>query len=335
MHVSNPLSLLALLLLVLQQPLASTAVRSEPVPRADRVLDRLKEELTKNYAYKGKEEWLIQSLGRNQELGNYAELSVADLGAAITDDLRSWTSDKHFMVAYMPAFATELEEYAARPDADVDQPEDDSQEAVANFGIGRVEMLDEQVGLIQLKSIAFSPNTVPAFQDALASLPEAQALVLDLRDNHGGGADTVPGLASCFFPRGEKVTLATKYWRPDDEETLIETDPKLGGVRYLIHPIIILTSKDTRSAAEALAYHLRAFGLAFVVGEQTSGGAHPADMVSLGDGFVALIPMGWTISTMTGTDWEGRGVPIDLPCPPDEAERRGLDLAWRLLDSGR
>ncbi len=335
MHVPCPTAVLPLLLLALPQPSANRLVRPAPVRQADRVLDRLKEELAGKYAFEGAEAWLIESLDRNRALGDYAGLEAAALGAAITEDLRAWTSDKHFLVAHMPAFAAELEAHAARPETDEGPPADDPQEAAANFGIGRVEMLDERVGLIRLASIAFSPGAVPAFQEALASLPAAEALVLDLRDNHGGGADTVTGLLSCFFPQGEKVTLATRYWRPDDEESLIETDPALEGARFLDRPILVLTSGDTRSAAEALAYHLRAFGLAFVVGERTSGGAHPADMVSLGDGFVALIPMGWTTSTRTGTDWEGRGVPIDVPCAAAEAEGEALDLARRLLEGPR
>ena len=86
------------------------------------------------------------------------------------------------------------------------------------------------------------------------------------------------------------------------------------------------------SAAEALAYHLRAFGRALVVGEKSSGGAHPADMVSLGDGFVALIPMGIVTNVRTGTDWEGSGVPVDEPCTATEAEEVALQLALRLLE---
>ena len=318
--------------------LAAPEVAASQAPEADRnarVLARLEEELARRYAYKGGEEWLIRSLERNRALGKYTDEDAAGLGAVLTADLRGWTSDKHFMVAHMPAFAAELEAHAEQQHEDQAAPEDDPQEAAVDFGVRRVEMLDDRVGLIRLDRIAFSPSTIGVFQEALASLPQANALILDLRDNHGGSADTVPGLASCFFPAGERVTLATKYWRPDDEHTAIETDPTLEGVRYLEHPVLVLTSEDTRSAAEALAYHLRAFGLAYVVGEPSSGGAHPADMISLGDGFVALIPMGLVTSARTGTDWEGRGVPVDVPCTAAEAEEVALDLALRLLDGER
>ena len=58
-------------------------------------------------------------------------------------------------------------------------------------------------------------------------------------------------------------------------------------------------------------------------------------MVSLGDGFVALIPMGIVTSARTGTDWEGRGVPIDVPCAAAEAQDRAHQLALRLLENAR
>ena len=295
-----------------------------------RVLAELRSMIGENYAYKGHEEWLLDSLAENHKLGSYDDLDPAQLGSSITEDLRGWTSDKHFMVAHLPRFAAELEAYAAEPSTDA-EPKDDPGEAAANFGVKRAEMVSENVGLIHLDQIAFSPSTVPAFQKALAGLPEASALILDLRDNHGGSGDTVPNLLSCFFPKGEKVIFATHYWRPTDKTKTIENNSDLDGARFLDFPVFILTSKDTRSAAEALAYHLRAFGRARVVGEPSSGGAHPADMRSLGDGFVALVPMGIVTSTKTGTDWEGRGVPVDHPCEASQAEELALKLAQQML----
>lgn len=325
-----PLALLAACLL--HSPLIEGAAQEEQLQAS--VIERLQSELRESYAFKGRAAWLVESLARNQQLGEYSGLGAAALGSALTEDLRGWTSDKHFMIAQMPALAAELEARSARG-TDDEEPRDDPQEAAVNYGVRRAEMLDDQVALVHLDRVAYSPNTVFAFQEALASLPEAAALVLDLRDNHGGSAEMVPLLLSCFFARGEQVELGTRYWRPTDRTTPIQTRPELPGVRYYDHPILILTSADTRSAAEALAYHLRAFGRAYVVGERTSGGAHPADMVSLGDGMVALIPMGIVTSARTGTDWEGRGVPLDVSCPAEDALDRAHELALRLLDHAR
>ncbi|KAA3609168.1 MAG: hypothetical protein DWQ01_10135 [Planctomycetota bacterium] len=296
----------------------------------DRVLNRLIEEIQSHYAYPEAAEWLVQSLKRNQQLGWYEDLNLKQLGEALTRDLRGWTSDKHFMIAHMPAFAQELEDYAQSEPKDV-APKDDPQEASVNFGVRKVEMLDQKIGWITLDRIAFSPGTLAAFQEALKELKSAQALILDLRNNHGGSSDTLPGLLSCFFPRGQSIELAVKTWRPDNSRILLETLPFQEGPRFDRRPVVILTSKDTRSAAEAFAYHLRAFGRAFIVGERSSGGAHPADMVSLGDGFVALIPMGTVTSLRTGTDWEGRGVPVDKACSSEEAAEIGHQMALQLL----
>lgn len=324
----SPLAMLATLPLF-GAPSGVPAVGERPAADlAERVVGRLTELLSERYAYKGCERWIAESLDRNLRAGRYAELDPAALGQALTGDLRGWTADKHFMVAHLPDFAAELE--AASRDTAPPSGEDNPDEVAANYGIRRAEMVDERVGLIELDQIAYSQGTVPAFQRALASLPQASALILDLRANHGGSADTVPKLLSCFFPKGEPVRLGTKYWRPTDSTTPIETDPDLEGVRYYGHPVFLLTSADTRSAAEALAYHLRSFGRAFVVGERSSGGAHPADMVALSDGFVALVPMGLVTNARTGTDWEGRGVPVDEPCPADRAEAVALDLARHL-----
>lgn len=324
---------LSLIALLVTLPAVQVAEPTQP-DLHERVVGRLIGELSSKYAFSGGESWLIDSLARSQEEGRYAKLTPNLLGGELTTQLRGWTSDKHFMVAHMPAFATELEQYAKQPKPK-GPAEDDPEEVAVDYGVRVVEMLDDEIGMIKLDRIAFSPGTVPRFQQALADLSDAAALIIDLRGNPGGGADTVPGLLSCFFPKGEDVNIGTRYWRPTNETKVLRTDPTMPGARYYDHPVFILTNKDTRSAAEAFAYHLRAFGKATVVGEKSSGGAHPADMVSLGDGFVALIPMGIVTSSQTGTDWECRGVPLDQPCLSNLALDRAYELARDLLDQAR
>lgn len=318
-------------LIIVSLPLASVAQEGVKGQANDVVLKNLKQQIKQNYAFKDCEDWIVESIARNERLGLYKDLDEKTLGSTLTKHLRDWTKDKHFMVAHLPQMAAQIEQSNDADDGQPSEPTDDPNEKAANFGVRKSEMIDDEIGLIKLDRIAFSPGTLNAFQKALASLTEARALILDLRDNHGGSPGNMLTIASCFFPREKEVEFATRYWRPDDRLETIAVLKEQAGVRFYDHPIVILTSKDTRSAAEALAYHLRSCGGAFVVGEKSSGGAHPASMVSLGNGFVALIPMGYVTSAKTGTDWEGRGVPVDLECPADQAEAKGIELAKKLL----
>ncbi|GAA1655943.1 hypothetical protein GCM10009733_061840 [Nonomuraea maheshkhaliensis] len=76
----------------------------------------------------------------------------------------------------------------------------------------------------------------------------------------------------------------------------------------------MLTSDNTFSAAEELAYDLQQLGRAVVVGETTRGGAHPCKGWTVHPHLEATVPTGRAINPVSGTNWEGLGVRPDVPC---------------------
>lgn len=75
---------------------------------------------------------------------------------------------------------------------------------------------------------------------------------------------------------------------------------------------MILTSRDTFSAAEDFAYAMQTRKRATVVGEPTRGGAHPTAPFRLNTHFVLVLPVAEAISPLTHTNWEGTGVRPDI-----------------------
>ena len=73
-------------------------------------------------------------------------------------------------------------------------------------------------------------------------------------------------------------------------------------------PVWVLTSSETFSAAEELAYNLQTLKRGTVVGETTGGGANHNMFAIVGKRFLTSIPIGTTKSPVTGTNWEGVGV---------------------------
>ncbi|GIO37042.1 hypothetical protein J41TS12_19030 [Paenibacillus antibioticophila] len=65
---------------------------------------------------------------------------------------------------------------------------------------------------------------------------------------------------------------------------------------------------------------------ATIVGETTSGGAHPTGQFDVGQGFLAFIPHSRSISPITKTDWEGTGVIPDVQVPADQALQKAIEL---------
>jgi C-terminal processing protease CtpA/Prc len=123
-------------------------------------------------------------------------------------------------------------------------------------------------------------------------------------------------LAGYLFP--ERTLIARIYSRPDDTTTEMWT-ADVPGQKYLGKNVYILTSRRTFSAAEAAAYHLKAFGRAKVVGDTTGGGAHRINGVDLNDRFVMAVPITRPTNVRTGTDWEGVGVIPDIAVSTERA----------------
>ena len=200
----------------------------------------------------------------------------------------------------------------------------------AGFGLGRVELLPGNVGLIEVRMLAFPPSAVgDAYRDAMARVADADALVLDLRAN-GGGTPYAGALLMSYLFGDDSVHLNSVYWRPEDRTEEIWTRPDLvrGHRRFgPTKPVYVLVSRRTFSAAEELAYDLQARKRAVIVGETTRGGANPGGGEILDDHFGAFVPSGRAINPVTRTNWEGVGVKPDVAVPADQA----LDAALRAL----
>ena len=91
--------------------------------------------------------------------------------------------------------------------------------------------------------------------------------------------------------------------------------------------VVLLTSRNTFSAAEEFAYNLQSLGRATIVGERTAGGAHPGQMHTINSHFEVFIPKGRAINPITKDNWEGVGVGPELDVPQEQA----FDTAYTTL----
>lgn len=121
----------------------------------------------------------------------------------------------------------------------------------------------------------FVPEIASELMRALrrGELRTARGLVLDLRDNGGGQAETMTDIASAFLPQGTNLGEFT------DREGRIASTPQTraamlfaaDAVAEFRGPVVVLTSTRTASAAEILAAALQESKRARVIGEQTCG----------------------------------------------------------------
>lgn len=200
-------------------------------------------------------------------------------------------------------------------------------------GLMAVRRLPGNIGYLKLRYFAADADGAALIDAAVSMLKDTDALILDLRENTGGGGAADERLLGHLS--STPIPMAVIHWRQADGSFVEEqrrVSTPAGGPLYPDKPVFVLTARRTFSAAEGFAYDLQAAGRAVLIGETTRGGGNPSNKpVRLGAGLGAFIPNGRTVHPTTGRGWEGVGVQPDIPVEPGraltEAYSRALAVA--------
>jgi C-terminal processing protease CtpA/Prc len=268
------------------------------------------------------------------EQGDYEAITDADLLAiTLTEDLQAASKDRHWSVVYDPR----------RSPANVDTETEEEQAQLArwlalaprrNFGFEKVERLKGNVGYIDLREFAPAEYAGETAVAAMGFVANCDALLFDLRQNHGGNPSMVQLLTSYLFDP-EPRHINTLYYRPSDGTQQFWTFPHVPGKRLPEVPVYVLTSKATGSGAEEFAYNLKHMERATLVGETTVGAAHPYMMAIVQEQFQVRLPYGRPINPITKENWEGTGVEPHIAVPQEEALKTAhLHALARLTEVG-
>ena len=197
--------------------------------------------------------------------------------------------------------------------------------AQVNHGVEKIERLEGNVMLLDLRVFPPAEMGAEVFAAAMTVVAQGDALIVDLREN-GGGAETADLLTGYLVEGGSPLTGS--YDRPSDTLRHASSPVWVPGRRFgSSKPLYILTSRRTFSAAEAFAYNLQALGRATIVGEVTGGGAHPFEYRRVHPHFAVDLPEGKVDQPDHRDQLGGVGVKPDVPVPADEALAKALELA--------
>jgi retinol-binding protein 3 len=194
-----------------------------------------------------------------------------------------------------------------------------------NYGIGKVEVLPDGIGYLEMKGFAGKTRgQEKAYAAAMTRVGGTRALIIDLRANGGGDGDSVADLVGYFL---DKKTLLQWDIERGGKQREHFSAGKVDGPRYgEKRPVYVLTSNRTFSAAEECAYDLQTQKRATIVGEHTGGGANHNRFFRVAKEFALSVPYMTTKNAVTGKNWEGGGVLPDVAVPAADA----LDTARRL-----
>jgi hypothetical protein len=308
------LSAALLLIGTVGAPLKAQTAAPPPLSAKDRqeIVASLSASLRQRYIFPDVGERAASAIGAALAAGDYDAMpDAATFTARLSSDISAIAHDKHLGVwsggAAPPPAAN------ARP-----RPRHEA-------GIVRADRLAGGIGYVEIIGFAEKPLFQEVLDKVMIRLKGSRALIIDERRNHGGDPAAVAYLVSFLVARGQPVNdiVSRKFGTTDfTRETYraVPTPVSFPGV-----PVYVLTSHETFSGGEELAYDLQALHRATVIGEVTGGGANPTGTVDLGHGAEAMIPFGRAENPATRTNWEGHGVQPDIAAPEGDALKLALE----------
>ncbi len=255
----------------------------------------------------------------------YAKIEDPDAFAEVlTADVQSVSKDLHLRVRFDPQNIARRRNASQSAEDSIAFAERRLQNnRAANYGFREVKILDGNIGYLNLSGFSYVDEEAGATAHAAMNfLSNADALIIDLRQN-GGGSPSMIQLITSYLYGPNRVHLNNFYNRATDNITQTWTLPYVPGKRRPDVDVYVLTSSGTFSAAEEFSYNLRNLERATLIGEVTGGGAHPGGTRIATDRFTIWVPDGRAINPITNTNWEGVGVEPHIKVAAEEA----LELA--------
>jgi hypothetical protein len=296
---------------------SSTRVAVDEAQRS-RVIDGAVKLLNQFYVFPDVAKKVSAKLRTQQQHGAYRNITDAEIFAIrLSDDLVALSGDKHVGVDFFTEVLPD-EPPPSRPHPDPRLL------AQRNCGFETAEHYPPNVGYLKLSYFDVPEQCAATANAAMNFLADSDALIIDLRVNHGGAPQMVALISSYLFD--ERTHLDDLYDRGQNTTDQLWTFPHLPGKKLTGKPLFVLTSARTFSAGEQFSYDLKALKRATLIGETTGGGAHTMSPHQIDDHFVMRVPFGRFINPVTKTDWEGTGVEPDVKVPAAEA----LEVAKKL-----
>lgn len=293
------------------------------------IITSLNNTLAANYPFPDTARKIAPVLQEHLNKGDYDGASTNDeFASKLTDDLVKTSGDLHFFVGADSKWIADVEAKGNPALKGKIRQEELRRLEQTNFGFDEVARLQGNIGYIRFSYFADPELAYDTAASVMRFVGNTDALIIDLRYNNGGYLEMAQFLASYFFS-SEKDQLLFDYYYNEDGKRIARGQwvlPGLPGKRMVDKPVYILTGATSFSSAEWFSYSMKKLGRATLIGERTSGGAHPVARKPLNHDFFVQVPIGQIQDPVDHGDFEGTGVQPDLPSP----SIRALALAHKL-----
>jgi len=293
-----------------------------------KTIDAISSKLTEYYVYPDVAAKMVEAIQDHQKKGGYNSIMDGnDFADALSRDLLAVSHDKHLGVRYNPFTSPGQSGPSSGPHepSPAEQAQFRKMLEQQNCTFSKLEILNHNIGYIKFG--AFPPPDIcgPTVIAAMNFVAHTDALIFDLRENHGGDPEMVDFMVSYLFPQPTHINDLTN--RHENETHQYWTLPWIPGTRLVDQPVYVLTSHETFSGGEEFTFDLKTQKRATIVGETTGGGAHPVQGLPAGDHFTVGVPFGRPINPVTKGDWEGTGIEPDVKVSATDALTTAEKLA--------
>jgi hypothetical protein len=291
------------------------------------VIDSVLHAFELHYVYPDVAKNMCDQIRRNYDAGAYDTIAdLSDLTRQLTRDMRDIAEDRHIWISVMSP-----DDFSPAIGDTITQDKIDRRRKV-NFGFRDVKWLPGNVGYVRFDQFdhpSYAGETAAAAMNFLAN---CDAVIVDLRYNHGGEENMVQFIASYFYQRPRE--LNSLYFTETDSLEQSWTYAFVPGKKPVDADLYILTSHSTGSGAEAFAYGMKHQGRATIIGETTAGAAHWSEYYDFPDlGVRVMVPIARPINPVTKTSWERVGVTPNIETSAQKAlETAQVDALKNLLE---
>jgi C-terminal processing protease CtpA/Prc len=295
-------------------------VQSQMLPRneVELAINQMTIHLSEKYVFPKKGIQIAAHLKKSFLQGQFNQVkSWKQLDSLVTLNLQEFSRDGHLYVRHDPKTAQEL---ASPPSKDKEKCSTDASAdsffygtsaAERNFGFQEVKVLEGNLGYLKISEINISEKSLPVLIGAMRFVANTQALIIDLRNNGGGGSAIGNVFESYFLP---KETPLLQFMTRDGRTETGKTVAWLLEKKY-DKPLFILVNGGTGSAAEAFTYVLKRHGRAKVVGQRSGGKAHMNSWYPVNSHLFISVSTGAPTWPGTEESWEQTGIEPDVLVP--------------------